>query len=151
MTLSLHNDPQYPEKEEAMKLGTTNPVPCSSIAAMAGLLALALAGCGQDAPPPPAPKITPRAAPEAKAPAAPKPAEPAPASADKTLAEQVKAALLAERGLNAHGIDVAVKDGAVTLFGTTENKMKREIAAKVAAAVAGVKSVENRLAVVAGS
>ncbi|MBI3043124.1 MAG: BON domain-containing protein [Betaproteobacteria bacterium] len=134
-----------------MKFGATNPVPRSSGAVIAGLLALALAGCGQETPPQPAPKATPPAAPEAKAPPAPAPAQPAPASADKALAERVRAALLAERGLNAHGIDVVAKDGAVTLFGTTENKMKREIAAKVAAAVTGVKSVENRLAVVAGS
>lgn len=139
-----------------MKLSTQNPVPRAFFAIMAGWLALILAGCGQDAPPPPAPKAAPRAAPaapapEAKAPPAPKPAEPAPASADKALAERVKAALLAERGLNANGIDVVAKDGAITLFGTAENKMKSAMAAKVAASVTGVKSVENRLAVVAGS
>lgn len=125
---------------------------------MAGMLALTLVACGDETPPPRVPKAAPpplagpaAPAPEAKAPPAPKTAGPAQPSADQALADRVKAALRAERGLNADGIDITAKDGTVTLFGTTETKMKREIAAKVAAAVAGVKSVENKLAVVAGS
>jgi len=50
-----------------------------------------------------------------------------------------------------NGIDVVAGNGAITLFGTAETRMKREIAGKVAAGVAGVKSVENKLAIVAGS
>jgi hypothetical protein len=120
------------------------------------MLALALAACGDDAPPPPAPKTAPPSppaapAPEAKAPAAPKPAEPARPSADQALADRVKQALRAERSLNAEAIDITAKDGVVALFGTVETRARRETAAKVAAAVAGVKSVENKLAVVAGS
>ena len=120
---------------------------------MAGMLALALAACGDETPPPRIPKAAPPAAPapEAKAPPAPKLAEPAQPSADQALADRVKAALRAERGINAEGIDITVKDGTVTLFGTAETKMKREMAGKIAAAVAGVKSVDNKLAVVAGS
>ena len=123
------------------------------------LLALALAACGDETPPPklskPAPPPSPAPGPQAKAPLTPKLAEPTAVprqpSADQALADRVKAALRAERGVNAERIDITAKDGTVTLFGTTETRMQRDIAVKVAAAVAGVKSVENKLQVVAGS
>ena len=122
-----------------------------------GLLAFVLAGCGDDPPPPkpaakaPAPAAPPAAkAPEAK-PDAAKPAAEARAGADRALAARVKEALLAEKSLNAHGIEVDARDGAVTLFGTVENMARREQAAKIAAAVEGARSVENKLVVVAGS
>jgi hypothetical protein len=119
---------------------------------IAGLLALALAAC--DRQPPPAPKVVVPTLPEEPPPlvvAPPKPAEPPQASADKELAGKVKSALLAERGLNAHGIDVVARNGVITLYGTAETPARRDTAAKVAGNVAGVKSVENKLAVVAGS
>jgi hyperosmotically inducible protein len=78
-------------------------------------------------------------------------AQAARAAADKELAGRVKSALVAERNLNAHGIDVTVKDGVVTLFGTAETRLRRDMAEKIAARVDGVKSVENKLAIVAGS
>jgi hyperosmotically inducible protein len=78
-------------------------------------------------------------------------AQTARAAADKELAGRVKSALVAERGLNAHGIDVVAKDGAVTLYGTAETRTRREMAEKIASRVDGVKSVDNKLAVVAGS
>jgi hyperosmotically inducible protein len=87
----------------------------------------------------------------AKAEAGRKAAQAARDSADKELAGRVKSALVAERNLNAHGIDVVAKDGAVTLFGTAETRMRRDLAEKVASRVDGVKSIENKLAVVAGS
>ena len=128
-------------------------------AALAGAVALTLSGCGDDTPPKTETKVQPAApAPQAAAPAAP--VMPAPGSerssapqeaANAALAARVKSALVAEPLLKAHGIDVVARDGAVTLFGTAESKMKREMAEKVAKAVPGVKSVENRLAVVAGS
>jgi len=135
-----------------MKLDSRNP----STAVAAALLAFALSGCGQEPPPKPAVKVvpvpTPAAAQDAaKAEPAKPSAEAARAAADKELAGRVKAALGAERTLNAHGIDVVASNGAVTLFGTAETRMKREIAGKVAAGVEGVKSVENKLAIVAGS
>jgi hyperosmotically inducible protein len=135
-----------------MKLNSRNP---SSIVT-AALLAFALSGCGQEPPPKPAVKVVPLPAlpaPQETAKAEPaKPsAEAARAAADKELAGRVKAALGAERALNAHGIDVVASNGAVTLFGTAETRMKRDMAGKVAASVEGVKSVENKLAVVAGS
>lgn len=118
-------------------------------------LALALVACGDETPPPKlgksVPPQSPAPAPEAKASPAPKPVEPAQPSADQVLADRVRAALRAERVVNADGIDITAKDGTVTLFGTTTTKMQREVAAKVAAAVAGVRSVENKLQVVAGS
>lgn len=140
-----------------MKLSAKNPLPLASRSAATGVLVFALAGCGQEPPPQPAAKATPPAAPAApKAEIKAEPAKPAAvesgqASADKTLAERVKAALLEDRSLKAHGVDVVVKDGIVTLFGTTETPVRRELAGRIAAGVQGVKSVENKLAVVAGS
>jgi hyperosmotically inducible protein len=138
----------------------TNPfVVASRVILAGGLLALVLGGCGDDPPPskpaakapaPAAPAAPPAAkAPEAK-PDAGKPAA-ARAGADRALAARVKEALLAEKSLNAHGIEVDAKDGAVTLFGTVENRARREQAAKIAAGVDGARSVENKLVVVAGS
>jgi osmotically-inducible protein OsmY len=121
-----------------------------------GLLALALTGCGQEPPPKPVVKAVPVPAQSAnqdaaKAEAAKRAAEAARAAADKELAGRVKTALVAERTLNAHGIDVTAKDGAVTLYGTAETRVRRDMAEKVAARVEGVKSVENKLAIIAGS
>jgi osmotically-inducible protein OsmY len=124
-----------------------------------GLLALALTGCGQEPPPKPVVKAVPVPAQPAdqdaaKAEAAKRAAEAAVAAraaADKELAGRVKTALVAERSLNAHGIDVTAKDGAVTLYGTAETRVRRDMAEKIAARVDGVKSVENKLAIVAGS
>lgn len=123
----------------------------------ASVLAAGLAACGDDAPPrAPAPKVAPPAAPAApRADANPAPAaKPAPAAAnaaDRSLAARVKDALLAEKALNAHGIEVDAKNGVVTLFGTVDNKARREQAAKIAAGIEGARSVENKLVVVAGS
>jgi hypothetical protein len=135
-----------------MKLDSRN----SSTIVAAALLAFALSGCGQEPPPKPVVEVVPLPTPPvaqdaAKAEPAKPSAEAARAAADKELAGRVKAALGAERTLNVHGIDVVASNGAVTLFGTAETRMKREIAGKVAAGVEGVKSVENKLAIVAGS
>jgi osmotically-inducible protein OsmY len=48
-------------------------------------------------------------------------------------------------------IDASVSDGAVTLYGTANNRALREKAAKVVSGVPGVKSVKNELVIVAGS
>ena len=127
----------------------------------ATLLAIAFSRCGQEPQPKPVVKAVPvPAAPAsqdaekaeaAKAEAAKQAAAAARAAADKELAARVKAALGAERTLNAYGIDVVASNGAVTLFGTAETRIKRDFAGKVAAGVEGVKSVENKLAIVAGS
>jgi len=139
-------------KEETMKLDPRY-VACTLTAT---LLAFALSGCGKEPPPQPVVKSVPVPAmpaddAAAKAEAGREAAQAARDSADKELAGRVKSALVAERNLNAHGIDVVAKDGAVTLFGTAETRMRRDLAEKVAGRVDGVKSVENKLAVVAGS
>jgi BON domain-containing protein len=137
-----------------MKANGTTPGSRATWMVMAGLLALA--ACDRPPPPPPAPKVvvTTPTLPEEPPPlvvAPPKPAEPPHVAADKELAGKVKSALLAERGLNAHGIDVVAKNGVITLYGTAETPARRDTAARVAGNVAGVRSVENKLAVVAGS
>lgn len=127
-------------------------------AVAAAVIALAVSACGDE--PRPKPKLAAKAAPSPAAPLpepgtmkAP-PAKPAAVDAqadDQALAALVKSALAAAPGLNAHQIDITVKDGAVTLFGTAETRVQREAAGKAAATVSGVRSVENKLAVVAGS
>ena len=115
----------------------------------AALLALVLAACG-DSPPPPKPVVTTTPVQPTPAPAQ-KPAEDPQAAADKALAASVKGALLDEKALNAHDIDVVAKRGVVSLFGTTKTHVLRSMAEKIAARVSGVTLVENKLAVVAGS
>jgi hyperosmotically inducible protein len=139
-------------KEEPMKLHPRN-VACTLSAT---LLAFALSGCGKEPPPKPVVKAVPVPAVPAEQDAAKAEgermtAQAARAAADKELAGRVKSALVAERGLNAHGIDVVAKDGTVTLYGTAETRVRREMAEKIASRVEGVRSVENKLAVVAGS
>ena len=135
----------------------TNPLIAAARVALAVGLAFGLAGCGEDPPPPKpvarAPATSPPPAPQAEdkpAPAA-KSAEAGRAAADSALAARVKEALLAEKSLNAHGIDVGARDGVVTLFGTVESKARLEQATKIAGGVEGARSVENKLVVVAGS
>ncbi len=70
---------------------------------------------------------------------------------NKLLANKIKAALGADPALKVLAIDAAVADGAVTLYGTANNRALRERAAKVVADVPGVKSVKNELVIVAGS
>lgn len=118
--------------------------------------ALSLAACG-DAPAPkpaapkpaaeapPAPVAAPAPAPVAKAPEAPKP------DPNKELAERVKKALEGEAKIQAAGIDVTATDGAVTLWGTAATAAERDRAARAAGKVDGVKSVQNKIAVVKGS
>src|SRR2546427_514375 len=78
---------------------------------------------------------------------APKP----PIDENKVLASKIKAALAADPALKILAIDAAVSDGAVTLYGTANNRALRERAAKVVSDVPGVKSVRNELVIVAGS
>lgn len=140
-----------------MKFSNTTPVALSLRGATAAVLALTLAACGPDSPPPP--KVGAKAAgppaqsaPQPEARATPPATSTAPqAGADAGLATRVKNALNAERLLREDGIDVDARDGVVTLFGTVESRMKLEMATTVAAAVEGVKSVVNKLVVIAGS
>ena len=74
-----------------------------------------------------------------------------PVDPDAELASRVKAALGGDGGINVHRIDVTAERGVVTLYGTAETADQRAKAGMVAAGVAGVKSVLNKLAIVAGS
>ena len=77
---------------------------------------------------------------------------PAPAAnPDTELASRVKTALGSESSINVHRIDVTSESGVVTLYGTADNAHQRARAEEIAAAVAGVRSVKNKLAIVAGS
>ena len=78
---------------------------------------------------------------------APKPA----IDENKALASKVKSALGGDPALKFLAIDAVASDGAVTLYGTANNRALREKAARVASSVPGVKSVRNELVIVAGS
>ena len=123
----------------------------------AAVLIFALAACGESSPTPPplkpiapppvaSPGTAPAPAPEAKAPEKPQPPDP-----NRELAAKVKRALEDEAKIQAAGIDVTAKEGVVTLWGTTTSDAERSRAGRVAAKVEGVKSVDNKLAVVRGS
>jgi hyperosmotically inducible protein len=71
--------------------------------------------------------------------------------ADAAITAKVKSALIAEPGLKSTAIDVVTEKGVVSLFGTTTSDASRDRVTQLAAAVEGVKSVENNLAVVQGS
>lgn len=70
---------------------------------------------------------------------------------DKTLAVNVKAALMASAALNATAIEVSTRDGVVTLSGTTDTSTRRDLAGYLALRVDGVAGVRNRIAIVSGS
>ncbi len=132
--------------------------PCATF--IAGVLVFGLAACGEKTAPQPAPKpaapmtqSAPQAAvkkEEAKTATAPQPPSP-PVNPDAELVSRVKAALSRDGSINVHRIDVASESGVVTLYGTADNADQRAKAGEIAAAVAGVKSVQNKLAIVAGS
>lgn len=123
-------------------------------------LAFSVSACGEKTAPQPAPKtvapaVQPASPPAAKQEAAkapvmqPRPA--APANADEELVSKVKAALGGDGDINVHRIDVTAESGVVTLYGTADTADQRAKAGMIAAGVAGVKSVNNKLAIVAGS
>ena len=123
---------------------------------LAALAALAVTACGDQTPPPAAKKAEPIPVPtpQAKAPEAPKPeakAEEPKADPNKDLAAKVKRALEGEAKIQAAGIDVTANNGTVTLWGTAATAGERNRAAAAASKVEGVKTVENKIAVVKGS
>jgi hyperosmotically inducible protein len=67
--------------------------------------------------------------------------------ADGAITAKVKAALLAEKGVPSFAISVETYEGRVLLSGFVESAAVKAKAGKVAAAVAGVRKVENHLAV----
>lgn len=135
-------------------------------AAAAALLVIGFAACG-DAPPSgqaakPGTRPVDQSAAKAPEPAPPpatKPDAPAAAaaaptgrpSADVELAARVKSALETDAALRALAVDVTAAGGAVTLFGTADTAANRDKAAKLAAGVPGVTSVQNQIVIVRGS
>lgn len=67
----------------------------------------------------------------------------------------LKASLVTTYALNQHlnpfALDVAVSDGVVTLRGTVDNSVEKDLAAELARGVDGVRSVDNQLQVKDGS
>jgi osmotically-inducible protein OsmY len=70
---------------------------------------------------------------------------------DTALTARVKSKLIAEAGSAGLAIDVSTTGGVVTLQGTVDAAEVRERVARAASGVDGVKSVENRLVVARGS
>ena len=66
---------------------------------------------------------------------------------DSTTTAKIKAAMLSEPGLKVLQINVETVNGIVTLTGTADSADSSEKAKVIAGAVAGVKSVDNRLVV----
>jgi hypothetical protein len=82
--------------------------------------------------------------------AAGKPSRPSGLVGDAELAARVKSAVLAEP-MTALLFNVNVSNGVVTLSGTADTAATRDKAARAAAAVEGVKSVNNKIAVISAS
>ena len=72
-------------------------------------------------------------------------------SADRELTGRVRGALHANFGTTAKEIDVLVRDGFVFLYGAVPTESLRVRAERVAAAVPGVRAVDNELSVASGS
>lgn len=69
---------------------------------------------------------------------------------DAGVTAKVKAALLAESGVDGTKINVDTFNGRVTLKGEVPNKAQVDKAAQVARGIEGVKEVDNRLTATAG-
>lgn len=121
--------------------------------ALAGALALGLAACEQASG---EKELAPRAgSPETTGSTASAPGTTLAAARssvdDKTLAVNVKAALMTSAPLNATTIEVSARDGVVTLSGTTNTSTRRDLAGYLALRVDGVVQVQNRIAVVSST
>ena len=116
-----------------------------------GGVVLLAAGC--DAPAPPAAQPSAPVQPPAVTEAAPKPAPRADPAAErnKALADAVRKALADDPRLRTFAIDVRASDGKVEIYGTVDSTGTRDAVAKLAGAVPGVSSVDNRLVLVRGS
>lgn len=66
---------------------------------------------------------------------------------DTVLAAKVKAALMGARSLDSSKIHVGATHGVVTLTGTTETAMKRDVAERLALSVEGVAAVRNEITI----
>lgn len=134
------------------------------LAAVAGALALGLAGCGDESSSDRVGRIPdPNSSFDAKADrpagtAEKMPGEPGDVAAgkganaaavdDSAVTAKVKAALVAEPGLKSLVIDVKTMAGVVTLRGTADSQEHRRKAEQLASNVEGVRSVINEVVVV---
>lgn len=66
---------------------------------------------------------------------------------DKVIASKVKAGLAGDSEVAAHEVNVEVREGVVQLAGFVDNTTEKSRAGDIARRVAGVKDVENKLAV----
>ncbi len=71
-------------------------------------------------------------------------------SPDEVLVATLKSRF-ADAGLAGLAIDIVSSDGAVTLYGAVDSTTMRDRVARLAASVAGVKSVANKLVIARGS
>jgi osmotically-inducible protein OsmY len=69
-------------------------------------------------------------------------------TSDDAIYDYVRRKLASDQIVKGGGLQVDVKQGAVTLRGTVEEQKQKERAAKLAKKIAGVKSVDNQLTVV---
>ncbi len=67
---------------------------------------------------------------------------------DDAITDYVRRKLASDQVVKGGGIEVDVKQGAVTLRGSVQEQRQKDKAAKIAKKVAGVKSVDNELQVV---
>jgi hypothetical protein len=121
---------------------------------LAVLATVALAACSEPTPAPVTKSEPVTPAPVVSAPEAPKPQptaeEPKP-DPNKELAARVKRALMDDNKIQGAGIDVTAASGTVTLWGTAATASERNRAGATAAKIDGVKTVDNKLAIVKGS
>jgi hyperosmotically inducible protein len=66
---------------------------------------------------------------------------------DSTVTAKVKSALIEDASTKAHDIKVETRQGVVQLSGFVKDASQKEAAGKVAAAVSGVKSVQNNISI----
>jgi hyperosmotically inducible periplasmic protein len=132
----------------------------AAVAALAGV-----AGCDRNEPrdrvsAAPSPATPPKSAPSmpSQSPSAAAPPATTPGS-DRTAGQvvddagitaKVKAALIAEKGVNGMTINVDTSEGKVTLTGKVPDPTQVERATQVVLAIDGVKAVDNKLTVGAG-
>jgi osmotically-inducible protein OsmY len=70
-----------------------------------------------------------------------------PEHSDEWIAFKIRARLLAKANVSATDTDVEVKDGAVTLTGSAQNRAQKDLTELYAKDIDGVKSVNNQLVV----
>jgi len=69
-------------------------------------------------------------------------------TSDDAIYDNVRRKLASDPDVKGGGLQVDVKQGAVTLRGTVEEQKQKDKAARLAKKIAGVKSVDNQLQVV---